>query len=109
MTRVVGFFQDEADEEGMDAGYYIVSMVINDMSGRIDSHISDYEARFRASRLVDIPFQWLSQGLVHHACFVASDLAASSLQRAKMSRAVKTFRSGFPPVCCMCQHLFRAL
>ena len=56
MTRVVGFFQDEADEEGMGAGYYIVSMVINDMSGRIDSHISDYEARFRASGLVDITF-----------------------------------------------------
>lgn len=56
MVRTGGFFQDETGEEDMSAGYYMISMVIHDMTESIDENIRDYEDRLRAAGLADIPF-----------------------------------------------------
>ena len=49
-------FCDEAGEQDMSDGYYLLTLVLHDQGNRIDAAVSDYEGRLRLEGLPDVPF-----------------------------------------------------
>lgn len=49
-------FCDEAGQQDMSAGYYLLTLVLHDQAESLGLTMADYESRLRRSNLPDIPF-----------------------------------------------------
>ena len=56
--RGLSIFEDEAGQQDMSDGYYLLTLVVHDQSERIGAHIEEYERQLRAGGLPDIPRAW---------------------------------------------------
>ena len=54
--RALSIFCDEADQQDMSAGYYLITIVSHDQNAPVDVHVEDYQRRLAAHQLPDIPF-----------------------------------------------------
>ena len=54
--RLLSCFADEAGQQDMGAGYYMLTLVLHDQSESIESHMAAYQARISLEKLPDIPF-----------------------------------------------------
>ena len=54
--KALSIFCDEAGQQDMSAGYYLITMVSHDQNEPIDTHVEDYQRRLAAHQLPDIPF-----------------------------------------------------
>lgn len=62
--RELSIFADEAGQQDMSDGYYLLTLVVHDQSAPIGPHIEEYERQLRAGGLRDIP--------LHMACLLHS-------------------------------------
>lgn len=53
--RELSIFADEAGQQDMSDGYYLLTLVVHDQSVAIDAHIKEYERQLRVGNLPDIP------------------------------------------------------
>lgn len=53
--RELSIFADEAGQQDMSDGYYLLTLVVHDQSEPIGEHIDEYERQLRAGGLPDIP------------------------------------------------------
>lgn len=54
--RELSIFVDEAGQQDMSDGYYLLTLVVHDQSVPIVEHVEEYERQLRAGGLPDIPF-----------------------------------------------------
>ena len=54
--KALSIFCDEAGQQDMSAGYYLITMVSHGQNAPIDIHVEDYQRRLAAHQLPDIPF-----------------------------------------------------
>ncbi len=52
----LSIFVDEAGQQDMSSGYYLLTVVVHDQSEPIGGHIDEYERQLRVGNLPDIPF-----------------------------------------------------
>jgi len=53
--RELSIFADEAGQQDMSDGYYLLTLVVHDQSEAIGAHIEEYERQLRVGGLPDIP------------------------------------------------------
>ncbi len=56
-VKALSIFCDEAGQQDMSAGYYLITMVSHNQNAPIDIHVEDYQRRLAAHQLPDIPFR----------------------------------------------------
>lgn len=49
-------FCDEAGQQDMSAGYYLLTLIVHDQTDSLERHARDYRAHVARNRLPDIPF-----------------------------------------------------
>lgn len=77
--RELSVFCDEAGEQDMSDGYYLLTLIEHDQSLPIELSIAEYEARLRADGLPDVPFHMVDLLHGHGATRVwRPDLGGSS-------------------------------
>lgn len=54
--RELSIFCDEAGQQDMSDGYYLLTLVMHDQAEKIQEHITEYERQLRIGELPDIPF-----------------------------------------------------
>lgn len=53
--RELSIFADEAGQQDMSDGFYLLTLVVHDQSEGIDAHIEEYERQLRVGGLPDVP------------------------------------------------------
>ena len=53
--QVLSVFCDEAGQQDMSSGYYLLTLVLHDQANPIDSYVSDYELHLSLNGLANIP------------------------------------------------------